>query len=52
MRMDVMTRVPPIERVPKQGRTRRLFEIYFLTTEKDAIGVWGGGLWAGQDEHA
>ena len=50
MRMDTTTSVPLIERVPKQGRTRRLFEVYFRTTEKDAIGV-RGGLWAGQDEH-
>lgn len=53
MRMNTTPRVPLIERVPKQRRTRRFLEVLFRTTEKDAIGVWrrGGGLWEGQDEH-
>lgn len=49
--MNTASCIPLIERVPKQGCTRRFFQVRFWATEKDAIGVRGrGGLWIGQDE--
>lgn len=40
--MNATARVPYVKRVPKQGGARRLFEVLFRATKKDAIGVWGG----------
>ena len=52
MRVNTTPRVPLVERVPEQWRTRRLLEVLFRTTEKDPIGVWGRrGVWIGQYEH-
>ena len=46
MSMNTTTGVPLIERGPEQERTRRLFEVWLRTTEKDAI-VYGEGMACG-----
>ena len=48
MGVDAATRASQIKRVPKEGRTRGLFQIERWSSEEDAITAWGR---KGQDEN-